>query len=250
MKLLLVADLHYTLRQWDWLGPAAERFDLVIVAGDLLDIGSIVPLDTQIVVTRKYLHRLAAKNTLLVSSGNHDVLSPTQGTEKSAAWLQQERGPQLHVDGDHFTHGDLFFSILPWWDGPLTQKNIHRQLVAQAPLAKGKRWVWIYHPPPRSTAVSWDGKNDFGDELLGGWIRHYQPEMVLGGHIHNAPFVKDGSWIDSVDGCWVFNGGRQPGGVPTFTVIDTDKQHATWIANEDAGQAILREPLTREPLDD
>lgn len=248
MNILLVADLHYTLRQWDWLGEAADRFDLVVVAGDLLDIGSIVPLDAQIVVIRKYLHRLAETAPLLVSSGNHDVLESGDGSEKDAAWLQNDRRPQLLVDGDSFEHQGIFFSILPWWEGPQTRQAIEQQLLNQASLAKGKRWVWVHHPPPQGATVAWSGKRDMGDEILVDWIRRHHPEMVLGGHIHNAPFFKDGSWIDCVDGSWVFNGGRQLGGVPTFTIIDTDQRLATWVAADDAEKAKMKQPLERVSL--
>lgn len=41
MRILLVSDLHYTMKQLDWV---------VVVAGDTLDIGSIVEPDTQIAV--------------------------------------------------------------------------------------------------------------------------------------------------------------------------------------------------------
>ena len=68
MKILAVADLHYTLKQWDWLSQFAEEFDLVINAGDLLDIASAVERDVQILVTRKYLKRLMPKAELVVSS--------------------------------------------------------------------------------------------------------------------------------------------------------------------------------------
>mgnify|MGYP000603273489 CR=1 FL=1 len=50
MKILLVADLHYTLKQWDWLSQASGDFDLVVIAGDMLDIVSIVDVEVQILV--------------------------------------------------------------------------------------------------------------------------------------------------------------------------------------------------------
>ena len=37
MRCLVVADLHYSLPQFDWLLSAAPQFDLVIFAGDALD---------------------------------------------------------------------------------------------------------------------------------------------------------------------------------------------------------------------
>ena len=59
MRCLVVADLHYSLPQFDWLLAAADEFDLVIFAGDTLDIGSMVDFRAQILVVKKYLSLLA-----------------------------------------------------------------------------------------------------------------------------------------------------------------------------------------------
>jgi len=48
VQILLVADLHYTLRQLDWVASVAGDYDLLVVAGDLLDIASAVDPDAQI----------------------------------------------------------------------------------------------------------------------------------------------------------------------------------------------------------
>jgi len=45
----MVADLHYSLRQFDWLLRVPADYDLVIIAGDLLDIAAHCELDVQIV---------------------------------------------------------------------------------------------------------------------------------------------------------------------------------------------------------
>ena len=87
MRILLVADLHYTLRQFDWLQQAAADFDIVVIAGDLLDITSTVELETQIVVVLKYLKRIRARTRLLVCSGNHDGDERNQADEWVATWL-------------------------------------------------------------------------------------------------------------------------------------------------------------------
>ncbi|MEM9235886.1 MAG: metallophosphoesterase [Verrucomicrobiota bacterium] len=247
MKILLVADLHYTLRQWDWLGAVAEKFDLVVIAGDLLDIGSIVPLDAQIVVIRKYLDKLRGQSPLLVSSGNHDLL-PGDPTP-SAKWLQNERSDGLLVDGDHYEQDGTFFSLIPWYESDDDIRRIESQLEAHAALAKGRRWAWIYHAPAKEKAVAWNGRNDWGDPKLPAWIERFSPEFVLGGHVHQAPFVRNGAWIDEHHGCWLFNGGRQPGSVPTFTVIDTELPRAVWVSAEEAEQAELQLPLERKEFE-
>ncbi len=59
MRWLLVADLHYSLPKFDWLLQIAADYDLVIFAGDALDVGSIVDFRAQTLVVRKYLERIA-----------------------------------------------------------------------------------------------------------------------------------------------------------------------------------------------
>ena len=45
MKVIFVADLHYALKQFDWLLGNATSFDAVIIGGDLLDLGADLHLD-------------------------------------------------------------------------------------------------------------------------------------------------------------------------------------------------------------
>ena len=59
--MLIVADLHYSLPQYDWLTQVAGRFDVVIIAGDHLDLSSMVDLRAQSVVVRKYIDLLRAR---------------------------------------------------------------------------------------------------------------------------------------------------------------------------------------------
>src|SRR4051812_19057621 len=59
MRMLFVADLHYTLRQIDWLTANAGDYDLVIIGGDVLDLGSALDFDVRIVVVEKHLQRFA-----------------------------------------------------------------------------------------------------------------------------------------------------------------------------------------------
>ena len=40
MKLLSVADLHYTLKQFGWLIANARGFDALLIGGDLLNLAS------------------------------------------------------------------------------------------------------------------------------------------------------------------------------------------------------------------
>jgi predicted MPP superfamily phosphohydrolase len=105
--MLFAADLHYTLKQLDWLVANAERYDLVIIGGDLLDLGSALDFDVQIVVVEKYLRRIRQHAPLLVSSGNHDGDSRNAADESVAEWLLQSQTDGLYVDGESAVFGDL-----------------------------------------------------------------------------------------------------------------------------------------------
>jgi len=71
MRCLVVADLHYSLPQFDWLLSAAPQFDVVIFAGDALDIGSSVDFRAQIVVVKKYLALLSGLTRVILSLRPH-----------------------------------------------------------------------------------------------------------------------------------------------------------------------------------
>lgn len=62
MRILLVSDLHYALPQLDWLVRVTPNYDLVVVAGDLLDISSPVAIDAQVVVVLEYLKLLHGRD--------------------------------------------------------------------------------------------------------------------------------------------------------------------------------------------
>ena len=75
MQCLFIADLHYSLPQFDWLLQSAPRYDLVVLAGDALDVASNVDFRAQTLVVLKYLHRIASVTQPIVCSGNHDQLA-------------------------------------------------------------------------------------------------------------------------------------------------------------------------------
>lgn len=242
MKLLFVADLHYTLKQFDWLTANARGFDAVLIGGDLLDLASALDLETQIVVVEKYLARLSRDVPLLVSSGNHDGDGRNAARESICRWLREAKDGQLYVDGDSVAFGDRLVTICPWWDGPETRDEVEKLLERDATRPRGK-WIWIHHAPPAGSPVCWTGRKSAGDEVLTDWIQRFSPDFVLSGHIHNAPFYPDGSWIDRIGGTWVFNVGRQIGPQPTFVILDFETMSARWISVDQDETRDLTSPV-------
>ncbi|QIO30899.1 metallophosphoesterase family protein [Bradyrhizobium sp. 1(2017)] len=244
MRCLVVADLHYSLPQLDWLVSASAQFDLVIFAGDALDIGSMVDFRAQIVVVKKYLALLAAQTRVILCSGNHDLDERNADGEKVSRWISEVREMGIACDGDSLVIGEALFTVCPWWDGPLVRQRIIDQL-DHAASSRLQRWIWVHHAPPADSPTSWGGKRFFGDVELVHWIRTYQPSMVISGHVHQSPFIKDGSWYDRLDQTWVFNTGLQPGRPPTCIVLDLDADQAFWLAAGEAQWIDLTAPLKR-----
>jgi Icc-related predicted phosphoesterase len=232
MKILYVADLHYSLRQFDWLLANAGPYDLAAIGGDLLDVGAALDTDVQIIVVEKYLKRLRRQMPLLVISGNHDTDAPNSAGECFARWLSKVRGEGLFVDGDDVYLPKATVTLCPWWDGPVSRAGLESQLHRFAKHAAHK-WIWIHHAPPDYSAISWNGKQFVGDKYLVDWIRHFEPDLVFCGHVHNAPFYPEGSWIDRIGKTWVFNPGRQIGPRPTSIVFDLDAMTAEWCSLEE-----------------
>ncbi len=244
MRCLVVADLHYSLPQFDWVLNAAPHFDVVIIAGDALDIGSVVDFRAQIVVVQKYLRMLADKTRVILCSGNHDLDERDETGEKISRWIGNIGNLGIAHDGDSLTIGDTFFTICPWWDGPRVKEQIGMQL-QQAAAAHSGRWIWVHHAPAANSPTSWGGARTFGDAELVQWIESYKPDIVLSGHVHQSPFVKDGSWFDRLGDTWVFNVGQQFGRPPAHIMLDLDNNRAYWFSAAGEQSIDLGQPLHR-----
>jgi len=251
MRCLVVADLHYSLPQFDWLIAAAPQFDLVIFAGDALDVGSFVDFRAQIVVVKKYLSLLSGITRVILCSGNHDLDERSPEGEKISRWVGEVRELGIACDGDNIAINGTLFTVCPWWDGPLMKQRLEKQL-NEAAAIRVPRWVWVHHAPPANSPTSWGGKRHFGDVELVQWIEGHQPAMVISGHVHQSPFIHDGSWFDRLGRTWVFNTGLQPGRPPTYIVLDVDdgqdKSLAFWLAAGEAQWIDLKAPLKRPAM--
>jgi Icc-related predicted phosphoesterase len=245
MRILLTSDLHYKLRQLDWLIGAAAGFDAVVVAGDHIDAFLPVPSEVQIAALSASLAAVARKSRLLVCSGNHDLNARNVEGEKTADWLDAVRSAALAVDGETVCVGDTLFTVCPWWDGPLARERLAAQLAADETRRAGLRWVWIHHAPPRNSPTSWSGSRTMGDQDLEQWIGRYHPDLVVAGHIHQSPFVREGSWVDRIGDTWVFNAGHQYGSPPAHVALDTDANEAVWLSAMGIQSVQLGEPINR-----
>jgi len=236
--ILVVGDVHYDMRQLDWLLAQAADHEVVVLAGDLLDISSTVPLAAQIPVVLRYLEKLAGRTRVAVCSGNHDLTERDADGEQAAPWLAAATASGAVVDNGTLLVGDDLVSVFPWWDGPVGRARLEASIEAQAAQAASGpgRWIWVYHWPPPDLPVSWIGTKSYGDADLAGWVDRFRPDLVLTGHVHQSPWVDGGSWISATGDTWIVNAGRQIGPEPSHAVIDLDAWTAAWWSYE--GEAV------------
>lgn len=229
MRILVVADLHYSLPQYDWLLAEAPRYDLVVIAGDHIDLSSAVDGRAQILVISKYLELLREKTRVVTCSGNHDLDSRDGNGEKTSRWIEELNAVGIPADDSTIHVDDMKISLCRWWDGPLAQERLAGQLRRDAAAQTGK-WMWVHHAPCYDSPTSWSGSRSLGDKVVLEWIREMQPDMVFSGHVHQSPFTRNGSWVDRIGKTWVFNVGQYAGVPPAHLAINTHVNEAVWLS--------------------
>lgn len=180
-----------------------------------------------------------------VCSGNRDLDSCGAAGEKVARWLADTGALNITRDGNSIVDDDTLFTVCPWWDGPVVRAALVAQLGADARRRHGRRWIGIHHAPPRNSPTSWSGSKSMGGADLEQWIGQHNPDIVVACHIHQSPFVKDGSWADRIGATWVFNPGGQYGVPPAFIALETTVGEAVWISAMDLQTVRLEAPLQR-----
>jgi Icc-related predicted phosphoesterase len=244
MKILVVSDLHYSLKQYDWLTTNLGSIDLVVIAGDLMELASPVDPETQASVVEQYFRRICSHVPLVVCSGNHDLIEEYDGT-RSPEWLEEILVPGLTADRGCYATDEVRILSLPWWESEEERDRIGDWLATQHDENDDRPVIWVNHAPPLGSKVSWNGKRDLGDKTLLNWIEKYSPTLVLSGHVHNAPYyAPEGSWIDRVGSTIVVNGGRMIGERPATVEIELQGRDLVWCGMEGCEERSFQEVLT------
>jgi hypothetical protein len=258
MRILLLADLHFREPWFRWL--AAQKADLSVIAGDLLDgfrAGGLLP---QMGWVSGWCARFPGY--LAVSSGNHDGNEPGGSFDpdgladmpeekremllpllQAKYWMDFLERPGLVTDGRS--------SLVPTPSGAVVVTTIpfnHRMRgneVADELWQEGQRlricsrapWIVLHHEPPADTAVG----GQMGDSELFYRIREFRPNYVASGHLHGQPYT--GSFADKIYGTWSFNPGfpvltrAMKSKIPNHIVLDLAARTATWHATPNVGQS-------------
>ena len=204
MRCLLVSDLHYTLKQFDWLlSIALPLFNAVVIAGDHLDISSTVALDAQVVVgssstcgvlgsRRRHLHGLA-RATMISTVRNPDN-EKVAALDVTRASYSASRPTETRVEiGRHAVH---HLSVVGRPAGVLVPSARNWRAM---PNSAAVRWVWVYHGPARTIAGQLDRAESSMaiTALVLNGSKQYQPgHRAHRAHSSGAVPKPGGSWVD------------------------------------------------------
>ena len=182
----------------------------------------------QSLVLDKYLGLLADQAVVLAASGNHDLDGPGEHGEQVAGWLRRPRAAPSTSTVSTSTSTAPASRSAP---GGTARRPATRSPRSSPPPPSTGRSAGSGSTTRRRPARSLckDGRREFPDHELAAWIAEHQPDVVLCGHIHQAPWVEGGSWHARLGRTWVFNAGKQVGPVPPHITLDIEAATADWF---------------------
>lgn len=257
MKILILSDLHFNKNWFEWAKSSAQSYQLVAIAGDLLDGYYKRGLMEQILWLHKWLCGFPAP--IAFCSGNHDANEPNLGMEalgpevlsqedrklaRSALtanrWMDMLDMPNTVTDNQskivRTNKGKIAVSTIPYdYFGAAThgmEETEHTKLWQQGKrLSKEEKCPWfvLHHDPPAQTEVG----GPLGSRMFRKQIAEYQPDCAFSGHLHHQPY--EGSFLDRIGRTWCFNPGFtkiswQKTKTPNHIALDYQKKKATWSA--------------------
>jgi predicted phosphohydrolase len=226
MKILVSADLHYRSHWFHWLSEQAANFDLICIAGDMLDMFKGAPRMEQAREVGRWIRELSKVTWVAVCSGNHDNAGRQISADRAPVyeWLVAlGREPKVITDGATQVVNDLIVTTIPYHCSK-EQKSVWLDRGYTIRRQRGNQWLVLHHVPPRTYPGS-TGEEAEAAELL----RTYRPEYFISGHSHQFPYFPGSSWVQRIDGV----NGLVPGQLlsapfPNHIVLNTESGQASW----------------------
>jgi hypothetical protein len=244
VKLLLTADFHFHRPWFEWLLRVADRYDLICIAGDLLDVSHPTGVVPQLIYVYEWMQMLMKLQVpIALCSGNHDlpgnlpILLPGVSIRKDKlpilgefakhkSWLRALKMNHLvTVDGDSKivrTRSEESITVvcLPYAaDG-------HIQPLDPA----ARPCLLLHHEPPAQTMVA-DPKAGSREFAL--LVVRQQPTWTLSGHVHLTAGAEN-HFSQRIGQTWCFNCRQTPPATklppePNIINLDTKSREASWI---------------------
>src|SRR5271166_6323831 len=187
MKILVSADLHYRSHWFHWLSEQAANFDLICIAGDLLDMFKGAPRMEQAREVSRWIRELSKVTWVAVCSGNHDNAGRQILADRAPVydWLVSlGREPKIITDGATQVVNDLIVTTVPYHCSK-EQKSVWLDRGYTIRRQRGGPWLVLHHIPPIAYPRSTKEEGEAAELMI-----QYRPDYFVSGHSHQFPYSR------------------------------------------------------------
>ena len=182
MTLLITADLHFRIHWFRWLIEQTPNFDLVCIAGDLLDMFNPETRMQQARQVRTLIRELADLVPVAVCSGNHDNAGRLVSHDRASVYdwfIELGTHPNIITDGSTRKLENLIVTTISYHCSR-QEKSIWLDRGSTIRRQTGTPWIVLHHVPPKNGPGA-SGEEPEASELLAA----YRPDYFVSGHNHS-----------------------------------------------------------------
>jgi predicted MPP superfamily phosphohydrolase len=231
MKLLITADLHFRLHWFRWLIEQASDFDLVCIAGDLLDMFNPETRLEQARQVRTLIRELADIVPVALCSGNHANTGRLVSHDRASLYewfIELGTHPNIITDGSTRKLENLIVTTIPYHCSR-GEKSIWLDRGSTIRRQTGMAWIVLHHVPAKTGSVV-SGEESEAAELLA----TYRPDYFVSGHDHAFPYTTGQSWNQKLGEVRLLVPGQLLGApFPNDIKLDTESGELSWHAASD-----------------
>jgi predicted phosphodiesterase len=226
MKILITADLHFRQHWFRWLIEQGASYDLICIAGDLLDMFCGEPRIVQAREVGRWIRELAKVTRVAICSGNHDNAGRQISADRAPVyeWLVAlGKQPKIITDGVTELVNDSIVTTVPYHCSR-EQKSVWLDRGNSLRRQRRSPWLVLHHVPPRTYPGS-TGEEREAAELL----QTYRPEYFISGHSHQFPYFAGSSWAQRINGVHALVPGQLLAApIPNHIVLNMESAELTW----------------------
>jgi predicted MPP superfamily phosphohydrolase len=226
MRLLLTADLHYRIHWFRWLIEQAPNYDLICIAGDLLDMFRSETKVEQAREIRTLVKELADRVPVALCSGNHDNAGRLVSHDRASMYewfIELGALPNIITDGSTRKLENLIVTTIPYHCSR-REKSIWFDRGSTIRKQTGIPWIVLHHVPPK-TGLGVSGEELEAAELF----TTYRPDYFVSGHDHAFPYTTGQSWNQKLgDSRLLVPGQLLSALTPNFIKLDTGSGELSW----------------------
>jgi DNA repair exonuclease SbcCD nuclease subunit len=152
MKLLITADLHYRIHWFRWLIEQAPRYDLVCIAGDLLDMFKSETRMEQACEVVRLVRVLADVVPVAVCSGDHDNAGRLISHDRASVYgwfIDLGTHRNIITDGSTRKLENLIVTAIPYHCSK-EEKSIWLDRGSTIRTQTAITWIVLHHVPAKN----------------------------------------------------------------------------------------------------